>query len=250
MELAPDRARPVAIAEITSPQRSLDFERTLGVLSGLKDTPLTEVDAPLLAIIREQAAIQPRPFQLLAQKGVLAARFATDSIYDPLLETYRTESARWLPEERGGVLSYLARVHEQETMPTIERELESFGGHDQLYVAYMFLNSLSEGYYSARIRGLLAKRLADDDVRVAESIAPMMAQHGDREGRALIEKRLGQWRDKWSGHESLLSGNEERLESELAGALTNAKAWTLSAVERESLRQGCLTDLCRKSIPQ
>jgi len=251
MELAPDRALPFAIAEITRPQRSLDFERALGVLSGLKDTPLPEVDAPLLATIREQAALEPRPFQVLAQKSVLAARFATDSIYDPLLAVYRTESARWLPEERGGVLSYLARVHEQETMPTIERELASFGpGPDQGYQAYMFLNSLSLGYYSAKIRALLAKRLDDDDARVAESAASMMAKHGDAEGRALLEKRLRQWRDKWSGHESLWSGNEGRLEMELVSALNHAKAWTLSTAELESLRQGCLTDLCRKSIPQ
>ncbi len=251
MELAPDRARPFAIAEITSPQRSLDFERVLGVLSGLKDTPLPEVDAPLLATIREQAALQPRPFQVVAQKGILAARFATDSIYDPLLAIYRTESAGWLPEERGGVLSYLARVNEQETMPTIERELASFGsGPDHGYQEYTFLNSLSLGYYSARIRALLAKRLDDDDAHVAESFAPMMAKHGGAEGRALIEKRLRQWRDKWSGHESLLSGSEQRLEMELLGALTHAKAWTLSSAELESLRQGCLTDLCRKSVPQ
>jgi hypothetical protein len=66
----------------------------------------------------------------------------------------------------------------------------------------------------------------------------MMAKHGDAEGRALLEKRLRQWRDNWSGHESLWSGNEQRLEMELVSALNHAKAWTFSTAELESLRQG------------
>jgi hypothetical protein len=250
MELAPDRARPFVVAEIVRPQRSLDFERALGVFSGLKDTPLPEVDAPLLAIIREQVTLEPRAFQVLAQKGILAARFATDAIYDPLLAAYRTEGARWQGDERGAVLGYLARVHEPETMPIIDRELAAFGpGPDQDYQAYLFLSSLTQGYYSPRIRALLAKRLEDDDARVVESVAPMMGKRGGAEDRALLEKRLRRWRDKWSGRELLASGNESRLEMELVSALTRAKAWTLAPSELESLRQGCLTEMCRKSIP-
>jgi hypothetical protein len=251
MELAPDRARPFVVAEVIKPLRSNDFERTLGILSGLRDTPLPEVDAPLLAAIREQATLERRTFEVLAQKGVLAARLATDAIYDPLLAIYQTESARWQPEERAGVLSYLARVHEPETMPIIERELSAFGfGPDQDYQAYMFLNSLTQGYYSVRIRALLAKRLEDDDARVVESVAPMMGKRGGAEDRALLEKRLQRWRDKWSGRESLASGNEGRLEMELVSALTSATAWKFSSAELESLRQGCLTELCRRSMPQ
>jgi hypothetical protein len=251
MELAPDRARPFVVAEVIRPQRSNDFERTLGILSGLKDTPLPEVDRPLLAAIREQAALERRTFQVLAQKGVLAARLATDAIYDPLLAIYRTESARWQPEERAAVLSYLARVHEPETMPVIERELGAFGfGPDQDYQAYMFLNSLSQGYYSARIRSLLAKRLESDDPHVAESAASMMGKRGGAEDRTLLEKRLRRWRDTWQGRESSASGNENRLESQLVSALTRATAWKLSSAELESLRQGCLTEMCRASIPK
>jgi len=250
MELAPDRARPFVLAEVIRPQWSNDFDRMLGIVSGLKDTPLAEVDAPLLATIREQAGLERRPVPMLAQKGVLAARLATAVIYEPVLAIYRTEGARWQPDERAGVLSYLARVHEQETMPIIEHELAAFGpGPDQAYPAYQFVNSLTQGYYSPRIRALLAKRLEDDDARVVESVAPMMGKRGGAEDRALLETRLQRWRDRWSGRESLASGNEERLEMELVGALTNAKGWKLSAAELESLRLGCLTELCRKSIP-
>jgi hypothetical protein len=78
----------------------------------------------------------------------------------------------------------------------------------------------------------------------------MMGKRGGPEDRALLEKRLRRWRDRWSGRESLAGGNESRLEMQLVSALTSAKGWKLSGVELDSLREGCLTELCRKSIPK
>ena len=143
MELAPERARPFAVAEIIRPQRIGNFEMDLAILSGLKVAPLPEVDAALLETIQKESGLERPTFQVLAQKGVLAARFASDAIYDPLLALYRAESARWQPEGRAAVLSYLVRVHEREAMPMVERELAAMGPAD--YQTTAFLKFLSQG---------------------------------------------------------------------------------------------------------
>jgi hypothetical protein len=138
------------------------------LLAGKESSPLLEVDVPLLATMRQQAATERRTSDLLAQKGVLAARFATDAIYDPLLDMYRTKSAEWSTAERAGVLSYLARVNERETMPVIERELATIGpGQTPTLFEYLTLGC-------AGIRALLGSRLESDDPPVVAGAATAM----------------------------------------------------------------------------
>jgi hypothetical protein len=216
LELAPEQARTFVAAEIGRPARFDDIEAAVGILSGVKPPLLPQVDEPLLAIIRDQAPSQRRSPQLLAQKGVLAARFATDAIYDGLREVYLASSGLWRPEDRGGVLSYLVRVRQSDTMQIIEHELAALGPFQE----QTFLDYLTLGNYSAGVRGLLTSRLQGDDLQVAGFVALLMGKHGIAEDQAVLEKRLRQWRDLWASRESSMGAPELTFEGQLVSALT------------------------------
>jgi len=155
-----------------------------------------------------------------------------------MLEMYRTSGVKWQPDERAGMLSYLVRVREQETMPLIERELTAAG----TWQAPQFLDYLAAGTYSAGIDALLRKQLESRDPNVVVSAAKTMAAHGVAADQALLEKRLAQWRDEWKGRSSEVA---PFLEVGLTGALTHSAVWTLTADQLQSLRAGCLTEPCR-----
>jgi hypothetical protein len=238
IELAPERARPFVVEEIASPTRGVDYE----ILATLNQPVLPEADEALLDAIRRQAPFGQRFGHLLLPKAMLAARFASPAIREPLWEIYRASAGWWKLEERASLLGYFARVDEKEAMPEIERELAAAPADQDLFV----LDYLTRASYTPGIDALLKKRLNSGDPHAVGVAAHIMSQYGVPEDEAAIEARWNRWVDQWRGIESTASNEQRMAQVELMLALLHAKSWKLPDAKVRQLKQECVSDLCRQ----
>jgi hypothetical protein len=240
IELSPERARPLVIAEICDPASVLDYE----VLAAWRELVLPETDASLLDQIRQQASLDRRP--ALAYKAALAARFASPAIYQPLREIYRTTSAKWTSDQRASLLGYFARINDAEATPMIQHEMAALpAGQD-----FGFLIELTKASYSPGMDAILIKRLNGADPQAASYAAHVMSTSGTAAGEAVIEARLNRWVQEWHGIESTAEPAQRMLQVELILALLNAKSWKLPDARIDQFKQSCMSDLCRQYFPR
>ncbi len=240
LEIAPEEAREFVLAEIRDPKSLVDFE----ILRSLSDSTLPEADLPLLQQIRRLASSRVNFDRVyLKHKASLAARFATEGIYQDLMEIYRSTQ---LPlEVRAGFLAYFARYHEPEALPLIEEALANIEpGQDS-----NLLPDLTRLYYSDGVDSLLRKRLESDEPQKVSLAAYLISLHGSAADAKVIEARLERWRKEWGDRrveaESNLQGTVER---ELITALSRSKSWKLSAERVKELQQSCITQICRQTF--
>jgi len=242
LEIAPEEAREYVLAEIRDPKSLVDFE----VLRSLRDSTLPEADAPLLQQIRRLVCSRVNVDRVyLKQKTSLAARFATEGIYQDLMEIYRTQGTQLPLEVRAGFLAYFARYHEPEALPLIEEALANIEpGQDS-----NLLPDLTRLYYSDGVNSLLRKRLESDEPQKVGLAAYLISLHGSAADEKVIEARLERWRKEWGDRrveaESNLQGTVER---ELITALSRSKSWKLSAERVKELQQSCITQICRQTF--
>ena len=190
MEMAPDEARPYVIAEIRDP--SSRVEPT--VLGQLEDKSLPEVDAALLDQIRRATtSTQIRDQIYLKFKLDLLVRFATDSIYQELMELYRTVGETLPPDSRAGLLAYFAKHNEQEAIPMIEKVVSEFKPGESTRI----LSDLTKLYYSDSIGVILKKLLESDDYAHVSHAAYLIGREGAAGDERVLEARLKRWREEW-----------------------------------------------------
>jgi hypothetical protein len=241
MEISPEEAREYVLAEIRDPKSLVDFE----ILRSLADSTLPEADSPLLQQIRSLASSKVSFDRVyLKQKAFLAARFATEDIYQDLLEIYRGREQLPL-EVRAGFLAYFARYHEPEALGLIEETLDDLHqGQDS-----NFLPDLTRLYYSDNIGSVLRKRLQSADPQAAGLAAYLLSLHGAPGDQKVIEARLQRWREEWGERKTEADSNlQGTVERELIMALTRAKSWQLSPEQVKELQQSCITNICRQNF--
>jgi hypothetical protein len=161
IEVAPDEVRPFVVAEIRDPNSFVDVK----LLGSIEAKSLPEVDAILLEQIRGFATIpNNRGFVHLKQKTALLVRFATDGIYQELMELYQTVGAKLYPDGRAGLLAYFAKHNEREAIPLIEQALSELKpGQDPAV-----LRELTALYYSEAIGVLVEEAFSDGRSRSRE----------------------------------------------------------------------------------
>src|SRR5262245_28515513 len=190
IDLDHDRSRSYVLTELRDPASVVDLE----VLDALKDETLPEADAALLDQIRRLAPLKQHSDPvLLRHKALLAARYASQAIYDGLIEVYLTWGSKWQPDARAGLLGYLVRYNETQAMPLIEQELEKLGADQGSW----FLSNLTRSNYPSAIGDLMRKRLESDDPSWVSAAAYIMSLHGPSEDMRLIEARLDRWVKEW-----------------------------------------------------
>jgi len=242
-ELAPDEVRPYVVAEILDVDSFVDAK----ILGNLKDESLPEVDAPLLDQVRTLASSsQPRDQILLTRKTPLLVRFATDKIYQPLIELYRERRETLQAGARAGLLAYFAKHHEREALPLIEQAVSELkpGQYPEI------LSDLTALYYSESIGALLKKMMATDDPSLASHAAYLIGRHGSSGDEKVLTARLQQWHEQWRNR--IAEADAERqgqIERELIYALVNGKAWKLSDARVRELKASCVTEMCKQSNP-
>ena len=243
-EMAPDEIRPYIVAEILDPNSFVDSK----ILGLVKDESLPEVDQPLLEQIRALATSAQSPAQVFLNiKAPRLVRFATEKIYQPLMELYQEVKEKLPPEARGALLAYFAKHNEREAIPLIEQAVSELkpGQHPQV------LSKLTELYYSEPVGALLKKILETDDAPLASHAAYLIGLHGSPADAQVLEARLQRWQEQWRDRVAQAdSEHQGQIERELVWALINGKAWKLSESRAKELRRSCLTQMCKSSNPE
>lgn len=240
-ELAPDEMRSYVVAEILDVDSFLDPK----ILGKLTEETLPEIDAPFLDQIRTLAASsQNREQVLLTLKAPLLVRYATDKIYQPLIQLYRERRDALGAGARAGFLAYFAKHNEREAMPLIEQAVSELkpGQYPEI------LSDLTELYYSEAISKLLKEILETDDPGLASHAAFLIGRHGSSGDEKVLTARLQQWQDQW--RDRVVEADAQRqgqIERELVFALVNGKAWKLSEARVRELKASCLTEMCKQS---
>lgn len=243
MEIAPDETRALVIGEIRDPRSLVDP----AILGALKDKSLPEVDAPLLEQIRtlmHSTNIGERWFANF--KVTLLARYATESIYQELMQLYQETGEKLSVESRAGMLAYFAKHNEREALALIEQATSQ----EQPNQYPQVLKEVTKHYYSEAIGGLLKKHMESDDPMRASQAAYLIGLHGFPEDEKVLEVRLKRWREDWTERVAEADAQQQgQIERELIHALTNGKSWKLPPERVRELRASCITKLCKESNP-
>ncbi|MDQ3131247.1 MAG: hypothetical protein M3Q99_10870 [Acidobacteriota bacterium] len=247
IEVDQKRARAFVINEIRDPNSFINPD----ILKTLDDKFLPEVDDGLLEQITKLAATDDRRMQLNLQfKMLLAARYATSTIYNELLDVYKKHGFNWSMEQSGPLLAYLIRQNCKEIIPLIEDRLAKQGDKSGSNVFYNLTQiNLPEG-----LEKILKNRLESDDSETAGTAAYYLSKYGGRENKSLIEKRYNRWLAKWRGRGSELENpdataaikSEAMFQVNLVESLIRTDKWKLSETELKQLKLTCLTENCRR----
>jgi hypothetical protein len=242
IELAPEEARPYVVTEICDTTSLVNAE----ILGKLSNKSLPEVDACLLEQFKRlTSAANNRNRIYLEHKAVLAVRYATENIYQDLMQLYREASPKLALEVRAALLAYLAKQNEPEAIPLIEQTLAGIQpGED-----FNFLPMLTKLYYSEAFSEVLKKRLGSDEPQAASNAAYLLGVHGVAGDELVLQARLERWQKDWRERVIEADANlQGMVERELIYALLNGKAWKLSAERRKELQESCVTKMCKQSI--
>jgi len=240
MEMSPEEARPFIIAEIRDPNSLVDRE----ILGSIADETLPEVDADLLAQIRQLASAPARVnFVRLQHKSALAARFASKAIYADLMDIYRNAADKMPAEALPGFLAYFARHDEAEGLTLLEQALDRSGSQES-----MLLSDFTRLYFSKTVDALLRKRLESDEQEIASMAAYLISLHGAPDDQKVLAQRLQRWQRDWGSRIVEADSNlQGRIESELISALIRGKSWKLPTEKARELQQRCLTKICKQN---
>ena len=241
LKLAPaDDVKPFVVDAACDTQSRMRFE----VLTKLPEETLPEADRCLLKQIQQLVASEDRAAQFhLAQKTMLAGRFATKAIYQPMLAVYTQYDSKW-EAARGGMLAYLARYDEKGGLELLKQRFKPGAGH-QLDET----SSLCQSFYSPAVNRFFEDNLQrEDDNEAVSWSAYQLSEHGTVQDQSLIRARLDRWRERSPSQGKRLDPEQGRLEGDLVLALIHAKAWRIEKAEANRLKESCVTEECRDRV--
>ncbi len=251
IELDEDKARPFVVEELKNPKSVIEIE-TVG---HLKDDFLPETDQALLEQIRQMGKMEARDdFVRLRLKTQLAARFASDAIYDELLNIYRSSQTKWQANSKGALIGYFARHNEDEAVRLMEDSMENMeSGH-----LSTFLNEATEINYPKAVNDFLLKLLEGDETEKSNAAVWLISKNGGVENKEIILSRYKRWLDKWKERREEFNVEKPSVEISkqimfqinVVTSLLNAKLWKLSDKEKAELAKTCLTESCLRYFPE
>jgi hypothetical protein len=234
IKLAPQNVRPFVIEEVCANHRVM--------LQSIQNAPfdvLPETDGCLKEQIHAASANAKHGGVDLQLKTALAARFATNAIYDDLLALYEKSSATWDGQARGGMLAYLVRWNAPRALPLLEAALPLSA--EQLDPNISF--ALFSAYYSNGLDTFLRVRLTIGPAAQAGVAAYEMSQYGPAEDQDILRQRLDRWRTEWSSKD--IPEAEGKFEGELVQAVIRGKEWQIPETPAAVLRESCISSACR-----
>ena len=245
MTLAPAKDLRVVVVDAACDEKS---RMTFETLTKLPDEVLPEADECLLKEIkrlgqmgRVQLSGQIFAHIQLEQKTMLAGRFATKAIYQPMLSLYMQYGHKWTDEARGGILAYLSRYAQKNGLALLKQELGKPGASG----ATRFL---CQSFYSPAVNRFLEEKLEQDDVSAAAESANLLSGYGQPTAELLLRNRLDRWRKTWATGTKKIPREQGSLEAELTLAIIRGKNWRLDEVETDQLKQACVTRECRDLV--
>jgi hypothetical protein len=237
----PEDVKPFVVDAACDPESRMRFE----VLTKLPEDTLPEADQCLLKQIRRLGASEERSAQFeLTQKTMLAGRFATKAIYQPMLAVYKQYGSKWLDDARGGMLAYLARYDEKGGLELLKQGIKI--GTGQPSNAAM---SLCQSFYSPTVNRFFEDELQrEDDTQAISWSAGELSEHGTAKDQAMIRARLDRWRKKWAAQGEKPDPEQGGLEGDLILALIHGKPWQIDETEASRLKESCVSHECRDRV--
>jgi hypothetical protein len=248
-ELDREKARTFMAMEIANPDSILSDE----VIEEFDGKVMPEVDQPLLEqVTKLTRSDSNNDSAMLRWKFELVAKFASEAIYEPLMEIYRMKAPKWQWNSRAILLGYFARYRAPETLRLVEEELAKIEPEWR----GSFLHDFTKMNYPPDVAEFVEKRLASDDPEIAGVGAYLISQHGSPADRSKIEARLKEWKSLWEKKYSELdsapqnsdNARQAHLQVELIMALILGKSWKLTDDDKKELRAHCLTQVCKQAF--
>ncbi len=244
LDIAPERAKPLFIAEMLRP-RAVDNSAFLG----LKDQTLPEMDGPLLEQITALAASSnSRDKRWLNVKTGFLARYASAAILADIQQLFEARGSQLDQETRVDLHAYLDRWDEAGTAERLERALAA--DKDDT----MLLYRLAHARYTKAQDAVNRIRLDSADPRTVQEAASLISAYGPADARAVLEARLDRWMNEWSGRTAELEPDPKKtspqaaLQTSLIRAILTGNAWKVSEIDAARLKQSCVTEACRKTF--
>lgn len=241
LELAPDEARSYVLAEIRDPDSFVDPI----LLGGLSEKTLPEVEAALVDQIRNFSALSNNRDRVrLKVKTALLVRYATENVYQDVMDLYLEVGAKLPNDARAGLLAYLSKHNEEEAIRLVEQALAEV----KPGTSPLLLSDIARLHYFESLGTLLKKLLETDDPMKASHAAYVIGLHGPAGGREVLEARLKRWREQWRDRVAEADAQlQGKIERELIFALINARSWNLSPERVKELKMSCLTEFCKQT---
>jgi len=244
LDIAPDRAKPLFIAEMLRP-RPVNHDALLE----LRDQTLPEMDGPLLEqIIALAASSNPRDKYSLRIKTGYLARYASAAILPDIQQLYEARGSQLEQEVRVNLHAYLDRWDEAGASDRLERALAAEKDDT------MLLYRLATARYSKAQDAVNRTRLDSADPRTVQEAASLISAYGPADARAVLEARLNRWMNEWNGRTAELEPDPKKtspqaaLQISLISAILHGKAWKVSEADAALLRQSCVTEACRRAV--
>ena len=215
------------------------------VLTKLPAETVPEADQCLLKQIPRLGASKEKlaAFEL-TQKTMLAGRFATKAIYQPMLAIYKQDGSKWVEDARGAMLAYLARYDEKGGLELLKQGIKLGDGQSSNAVT-----SLCDTFYSPTVNRFLEEELQrEDDPTVVAEAANVLSVSGPAEDQAVIRARLDRWTKEWAAQEKQSDPKQARLQAELILTVISGKNCQMDETEANRLKESCVSDDCRDNI--
>jgi hypothetical protein len=249
IELSPETAKPYALREICDPKSEVMLEQ----IADLPEETWPEVDGCLTAQLR---ALSESHNHRRQWKAMIAARFGSKNMLPAMREMYAARK-NWNPQsDEGAFLAYFLRYSPQEALLPIN----SLGPNSQ--PVFFFIDKVfaaRKTTFPNELQAWLRERLKNGPADQAGLAAYQLSRFGRAEDKALVEQRLQQLRQQWgrsgaeleSGPMATPEAGARKLEVDLVSTLADSdgKVWALTADEKTSLREGCLTSECMRYFP-
>jgi hypothetical protein len=234
IKIAPQNVKSFVIQEVCANRPAIQ--------KSFQDAPfdaLPETDDCLKRQIHAAAADLEHARIDLQLKTALAARFATNAIYDDLFVLYEKSGAAWDGQARGGMLAYLMRWNVHRARPLLDAALPLSVEQFDPNISF----SLFRAYYSSGLDAFLRERLGAGPADQAGMAAFEMSQFGPSDDQQILRNRLDLWRKQWSG--KAIPVAEGKLEAELVQAIILGKEWSMADIPADALRESCISSVCR-----
>jgi hypothetical protein len=222
LELSPDRARMVAIAEMKAPSGSVGIE----ALDLLPDRELTQLEEPLLARMEtgEDGSID---YELLD-------RYASAHVLPRVKKVFEAQRDRWDCTPQAAMLRYFLRTDQEYGVAQLTHAVQkhSTGCYNTP------LNRLKEYLRMPEVERIAVETLDSSWTMAAGDAADSMMDYGAPSTEAPLFARLGKFHLKWKDQPkkladvpggALADGDERGLEKVLVMAISSAQAWFADA---------------------